>query len=132
MERDTFLPLVRDPDRSIYIRQEMDSLILGMYEAHGQQWKKHGVPWDYAQEELNPNIDNIAVGDHFVRHDLQLRQAGATHVKIFGGGGGTILPTEEPALAEFFGGMRGSIHLTAQGLAAHMASISRRPSSVRL
>ena len=30
--RKTPLPLVRDPDRSIYIRQEMDSLILGMYE----------------------------------------------------------------------------------------------------
>ncbi|MCP4024408.1 MAG: FAD-dependent oxidoreductase, partial [Desulfobacteraceae bacterium] len=59
-DRDKYLPLVRDPDRSIYLRQEMDSLILGMYEATGQQWKKHGVPWDYAQEELNPDIDNIA------------------------------------------------------------------------
>ncbi len=60
VERDKMLPLVRDPDRSIYLRQEMDSLILGMYEANGQQWKKNGVPWDYAQQELNPDIDNIA------------------------------------------------------------------------
>ncbi|MCG8641577.1 MAG: FAD-dependent oxidoreductase [Desulfobacterales bacterium] len=59
-ERDTLLPLVRDPDKSIYLRQEMDSLILGIYEANGQQWKKDGVPWDYAQEEINPDIDNIA------------------------------------------------------------------------
>lgn len=58
--RDTMLPLIRDPDKSIYLRQEMDSLILGMYEANGQQWKKHGVPWDYAQQELEPDIDNIA------------------------------------------------------------------------
>ncbi len=56
----TMLPLVRDPDKSIYLRQEMDSLILGMYEAHGQQWKRRGVPWDYAQEELSPDIDNIS------------------------------------------------------------------------
>ena len=60
VERDKMLPLVRDPDRSIYLRQEMDSLILGMYEANGQQWKKEGVPWDYAQQELKPDIDNIA------------------------------------------------------------------------
>ncbi len=60
VERDTFLPLVRDPDKSVYLRQEMDSLILGMYEANGQQWEKNGVPWDYAQQELNPDIDNIA------------------------------------------------------------------------
>ena len=59
-KRDTVLPLVRDPDKSVYLRQEMDSLILGMYEANGQQWKKEGVPWDYAQEEINPDIDNIA------------------------------------------------------------------------
>ncbi len=59
-DADTYLPLIRDPDKSIYLRQEMDSLILGMYEANGQQWKKNGVPWDYAQEELNPDIDNIS------------------------------------------------------------------------
>ena len=59
-DADSMLPLIRDPDKSIYLRQEMDSLILGMYEANGQQWKKHGVPWDYAQEEINPDIDNIS------------------------------------------------------------------------
>jgi len=59
-ESDPMLPLIRDPDKSIYLRQEMNSLILGMYEEKGQQWKKDGVPWDYAQEELNPDIDNIS------------------------------------------------------------------------
>ena len=59
-EADGYLPLVRDPDASIYLRQEMDSLILGLYEANGQQWNRRGVPWDYAQQELNPDIDNIA------------------------------------------------------------------------
>jgi len=59
-DADTYLPLIRDPDKSIYLRQEMDSLILGMYEANGQQWKKNGVPWDYAQQEITPDIDNIS------------------------------------------------------------------------
>ena len=59
-KRDTYLPLVRDPDRSIYIRQEMDSLILGLYESKVKQWHPRGVPWDYAQTELQPDIDHIA------------------------------------------------------------------------
>jgi dimethylglycine dehydrogenase len=57
---DSYLPLVRDPDRSIYIRQEMDSLILGLYESKVKQWNPKGVPWDYAQTELQPDIDHIA------------------------------------------------------------------------
>ena len=56
----TMLPLIRDPDRSIYIRQEMDSLILGLYESKVKQWYPKGVPWDYAQTELQPDIDHIA------------------------------------------------------------------------
>ncbi len=42
VNRDTMLPLVRDPDRSIYIRQEMDSLILGLYESKVKQWYPRG------------------------------------------------------------------------------------------
>ena len=59
-KHDGYLPLVRDPDRSIYIRQEMDSLILGLYESKVKQWNPKGVPWDYAQTELQPDIDHIA------------------------------------------------------------------------
>jgi dimethylglycine dehydrogenase len=58
--RDMPLPLVRDPDLSIYVRQEMNSLILGLYESKVKQWNAKGVPWDYAQTELQPDIDHIA------------------------------------------------------------------------
>jgi len=60
VDRDEYLPLVRDPDRSIYIRQEMDSLILGLYESRVKQWHPYGVPWDYALSELPPDFDHIA------------------------------------------------------------------------
>ncbi|MEE4113581.1 MAG: FAD-dependent oxidoreductase, partial [Desulfobacteraceae bacterium] len=66
-KRDAYLPLVRDPDRSIYIRQEMDSLILGLYESKVKQWNPKGVPWDYAQTELQPDIDHIA---DFIEHGI--------------------------------------------------------------
>lgn len=65
---DSFLPLVRDPDKSIYIRQEMDSLILGLYEQKVKQWYPKGVPWDYAQTELQPDIDHIA---RFIEYGIE-------------------------------------------------------------
>lgn len=80
-ERDTYLPLVRDGDRSIYIRQEMDSLILGMYERNAKQWYKHGVPWDYAQTELEPDIDNIAENiEHGIYRFPIIGETGFKHV----------------------------------------------------
>ena len=80
-ERSEMLPLVRDPDRSIYLRQEMDSLILGMYEKYGDQWKKEGVPWDYAQTELNPDIDNISENiEHGMYRFPVLGETGFKHV----------------------------------------------------
>jgi dimethylglycine dehydrogenase len=80
-ERDTYLPLVRDGDRSIYIRQEMDSLILGMYERNAKQWYKNGVPWDYAQTELEPDIDNIAENiEHGIFRFPIIGETGFKHV----------------------------------------------------
>ena len=93
-DRGTMLPLVRDPDRSIYIRQEMDSLILGMYEQNGKQWFPNGVPWDYAQTELQPDIDNVAVcvEDGIFRFPI-LGETGFKHVTV---GPITYTPTGDP------------------------------------
>ena len=93
-ERDTMLPLVRDPDRSIYVRQEMDSLILGMYEQVGKQWFPDGVPWDYAQTELQPDIDNVAqcIEDGIYRFPI-MGETGFKHVTV---GPITYTPTGDP------------------------------------
>ncbi len=92
--REKMLPLVRDPDRSIYIRQEMDSLILGMYEKVGQQWYPEGVPWDYAQEELPEDIDNIMENiEHGVFRFPLLEQSGFKHVTV---GPITYTPNGDP------------------------------------
>jgi dimethylglycine dehydrogenase len=92
--RERMLPLVRDPDRSIYIRQEMDSLILGMYEKVGQQWYPEGVPWDYAQEELPEDIDNIVENiEHGVFRFPLLEDSGFKHVTV---GPITYTPNGDP------------------------------------
>jgi dimethylglycine dehydrogenase len=93
-ERERMLPLVRDPDRSIYVRQEMDSLILGMYEKVGKQWFPEGVPWDYAQTELPEDIDNVAENvEHGIFRFPVLGEAGFKHVTV---GPITYTPTGDP------------------------------------
>jgi dimethylglycine dehydrogenase len=121
--RKTPLPLVRDPDRSIYIRQEMDSLILGMYEKKGKQWYPHGVPWDYAQTELPPDIDNIAENiEHGIFRMPILGETGFKHVTA---GPITYTPNGDPLvgpaypLKNFFHACGYSFGITQAGGIGH-------------
>jgi dimethylglycine dehydrogenase len=121
--RDTFLPLVRDPDRSIYIRQEMDSLILGLYESKVKQWNPKGVPWDYAQTELQPDIDHIA---DFIEHGIHrfpiMGETGFKHVTV---GPITYTPNGDPLvgpaypLKNFFHACGYSFGITQAGGIGH-------------
>jgi dimethylglycine dehydrogenase len=121
--REKPLPLVRDPDRSIYIRQEMDSLILGMYEKHGKQWYPQGVPWDYAQTELTPDIDNIAENiEHGIYRIPILGETGFKHVTA---GPITYTPNGDPLvgpaypLKNFFHACGYSFGITQAGGIGH-------------
>jgi dimethylglycine dehydrogenase len=121
--RKTPLPLVRDPDRSIYIRQEMDSLILGMYEKKGKQWYPRGVPWDYAQSELTPDIDNIAENiEHGIFRMPILGETGFKHVTA---GPITYTPNGDPLvgpaypLKNFFHACGYSFGITQAGGIGH-------------
>ncbi|MCG8377774.1 MAG: FAD-dependent oxidoreductase, partial [Chlorobiales bacterium] len=55
----TEMPLLRDPDASYYLRQELYGLLIGPYENPGQPWKPDGPPWDYSQAELPPALERI-------------------------------------------------------------------------
>jgi dimethylglycine dehydrogenase len=121
--RKTPLPLVRDPDRSIYIRQEMDSLILGMYEKKGKQWHPQGVPWDYAQTELPADIDNIAENiEHGIFRMPILGETGFKHVTA---GPITYTPNGDPLvgpaypLRNFFHACGYSFGITQAGGIGH-------------
>jgi len=122
-DRDTYLPLVRDPDRSIYIRQEMDSLILGLYESKVKQWHPRGVPWDYAQTELQPDIDHIA---DFIEHGIyRFPIMGETGFKHVTDGPITYTPNGDPLvgpaypLRNFFHACGYSFGITQAGGIGH-------------
>ncbi len=122
-ERERMLPLVRDPDRSIYIRQEMDSLILGMYEKVGKQWFPEGVPWDYAQTELPEDIENVAENiEHGIFRFPILGETGFKHVTV---GPITYTPNGDPLvgpaypLKNFFQACGYSFGITQAGGIGH-------------
>ncbi len=122
-KRDAYLPLVRDPDRSIYIRQEMDSLILGLYESKVKQWNPRGVPWDYAQTELQPDIDHIA---DFIEHGIyRFPIMGDTGFKHVTDGPITYTPNGDPLvgpaypLKNFFHACGYSFGITQAGGIGH-------------
>jgi len=60
--RDDEIPMIRDPDTSYYLRQERKGVIIGPYEHNGVPWALDGVPPEFGQELLAPDLDRIA--DH--------------------------------------------------------------------
>jgi dimethylglycine dehydrogenase len=54
------LPLVLDLDGEIYLRQERNGILLGVYEKEATPWAIGGTPWDFgATELLPPNLDRL-------------------------------------------------------------------------
>ena len=93
-------PLVRDPDLSIYVRQEMDSFILGMYESTGIPWHPEGVPWDYAQAELPIDLDRITPYiEACIKRFPIMEQAGLKHTIC---GPITYTPNADPLVGPAF------------------------------
>ena len=50
---------LRDPDVPYYLRREMNSLLVGPYEAKCKAWKPHNVPWDWGQADLPTDLERI-------------------------------------------------------------------------
>jgi heterotetrameric sarcosine oxidase gamma subunit len=53
------LPIIRDPGRSAYIREEAGKLMVGLFEAIGKPWGIAGIPEDFAFDEIPPDIEHI-------------------------------------------------------------------------
>lgn len=54
------LPGVLDLDGEMYLRQEHNGMLLGVYEKDSTPWALAGTPWDYHETELlPPNLDRL-------------------------------------------------------------------------
>ena len=53
------LPVLRESDASYYMREERQGLILGPYEKDAPAWAVDGVPADFGQELLPPDVERL-------------------------------------------------------------------------
>ncbi|PZR84550.1 MAG: dehydrogenase [Stutzerimonas stutzeri] len=53
------LPIIRDRDRSFYLRKERDGFLIGIYEKDGKPWAIDGIPDSFGQELLDPDLERI-------------------------------------------------------------------------
>jgi 4-methylaminobutanoate oxidase (formaldehyde-forming) len=51
-ELPTNTPVIRDPDRLFYCREDVGSYLVGGFETNPKPWSTAGVPWDFTQELL--------------------------------------------------------------------------------
>ena len=58
--RDRELPILRDLSIPTYIRQERDGLLVACYESDTVFWGQGGIPRDFGQELLPPDLDRAA------------------------------------------------------------------------
>lgn len=57
---DREIPMVLDLDAEIYLRQERNGVLLGVYEKAATPWALDGTSWDYGDSELlPPNLDRL-------------------------------------------------------------------------
>ena len=54
------LPILRDPGRSAYIREEAGKLMVGLFERTARPWGLDGIPADFAFGDIPPDWDRMA------------------------------------------------------------------------
>jgi dimethylglycine dehydrogenase len=55
------LPLVLDLDGEMYLRQEQNGVLLGVYERNSTPWSVDRTPWEYGETDLlEPRLDDVA------------------------------------------------------------------------
>ena len=53
------IPMIIDLEGFTYTRQELNGLLIGIYEIDHKHWNIDGAPWDYGIELITPDVDRI-------------------------------------------------------------------------
>ncbi len=95
------LPLLRDVDASFYLRQERKGLVLGPYEKTAPPWAVDGVPPEFGQELLPPDLDRLEeIIEKAIRRVPLIAEGG---VKTVVNGAITYTPDGGPLIGPQFG-----------------------------
>ena len=54
------MPMMIDLEGFTYMRQELNGLLVGIYEVNHQHWNMDGAPWSYGLELIPPDVDRIS------------------------------------------------------------------------
>jgi dimethylglycine dehydrogenase len=57
---DIEMPMVMDLEGFTYMRQELDGVLIGIYEIDHRHWNVDGAPWDFGIELLPPDVERIS------------------------------------------------------------------------
>ncbi len=93
---ETELPAMRDSYVSCNLRQERDGLLIGIYESSPEFWALDGIPKDFAEELLPPNLDPLM--PHFERLVERVPIIGEAGIKTVNNGPMCFTPDGLPML----------------------------------
>ena len=54
------VPMMIDLEGYTYLRQELQGVLVGVYERDYRHWNMDGAPWDYGLELIPPDVDRIS------------------------------------------------------------------------
>ena len=54
------VPMMIDLEGYTYMRQELQGVLVGVYERDYRHWNMDGAPWDYGLELIPPDVDRIS------------------------------------------------------------------------
>lgn len=90
------LPAMRDSWVSCNVRQERDGLLIGIYETKPEFWGVDGIPPDFVEELLPPNLDPLM--PHLERLMQRMPILAQTGIKIANNGPMCLTPDGLPLL----------------------------------
>ena len=96
------IPIMVDLDGEMYLRQEQDGVLLGVYETPATAWAVDGTPWDFGENDLLPDdLDRLygALEKGFARFP----EVAAAGIKRVINGPFTFSPDGNPLVGPVYG-----------------------------
>ena len=92
------LPVLRDPDNCIYVKEDAGKLLLGCFEPNAKPWGGDGIPEDFCFDQLPEDLEHFQpILDRAIRRLPILENAG---IKLFFNGPESFTPDVRYILGE--------------------------------